>query len=187
MKIMSRLTIGIRLIGDLLIGLWSRSKLLLRFLVWQWKAKHNSSLIKSFYVSLHAQVGERVLIEKGVFFDENSSIGDCSYINQNSSVENAVIGKFCSIARGVMFGPAEHDYSNISTHPFWYQSFYGFDLRNVVSKSLEYKRTIISDDVWIGCNVVVKRGVTVHTGAVIGAGSVVTRDVGAYEIWGGIR
>lgn len=183
---MNHLTIGIRLIGDLLIGLWLRCKLLLRFLVWQWKAKKNSSLIKSFYVSLHAKVGQRVLIEKGVFFDGNSSIDDYSYVNENSSIENTAIGKFCSIAKGVMIGPAEHDYSNVSTHPFWHQSFYGFDIKNEVNNNLEYKKTIISDDVWIGCNVIVKCGVTVSTGAVIGAGSVVTRDVGAYEIWGGI-
>ncbi len=44
----------------------------------------------------------------------------------------------------------------------------------------------IGDDVWLGCNVVVLPGVTIGNGAVIGAGSVVTRDVPAGEVWAGV-
>ena len=43
----------------------------------------------------------------------------------------------------------------------------------------------IKDDVWLGAGVVLLPGVTVSTGAVIGANSVVTKSVGAYEIWAG--
>jgi acetyltransferase-like isoleucine patch superfamily enzyme len=42
---------------------------------------------------------------------------------------------------------------------------------------LREKPVIIEDDVWIGCNVVVLKGVRIGHGAVIGAGSVVTDDV----------
>lgn len=182
----SHLVTGVKLLGDLLVYLRSQVKALLRFVVWQWRAKRTSSVIRSFYVSLRAQVGARVIIEKSVFLDNTSSVGDYTYINPYSSVENATIGKFCSIARGVMIGPADHDYSNVSTHPFWYQPFYGFDVRAASGQDHESKRTVISDDVWIGCNAVIRRGVSIQTGAVIGAGSLVTKDVGAYEIWGGI-
>ena len=44
---------------------------------------------------------------------------------------------------------------------------------------------VIGEDVWIGTHVVVLAGVTIHGGAIIGAGSVVTRDVPAHEIWVG--
>lgn len=44
----------------------------------------------------------------------------------------------------------------------------------------------IQDDVWLGANVVITPGVTVRTGAVVGAGSVVTHDVPEYEIWAGV-
>lgn len=47
------------------------------------------------------------------------------------------------------------------------------------------KKTIIENDVWLGARTMVLAGVTIHTGAVIGAGSVVTKDVGPYEIWAG--
>jgi len=44
---------------------------------------------------------------------------------------------------------------------------------------------LIDDDVWIGANCCVTAGVTIHTGAVVAANSVVTRDVGPNEIVGG--
>ena len=157
-----------------------------RFLVWQWRAKKSGSAIRSFGVALGAQLGQRVILERDIFFDAASSLGDYSYINQYSSVENAAIGKFCSIARGVMIGPADHDYSKLSTHPFWHQPFYGFAVGASHGDGAAAPRTCIGDDVWIGCNAVIRRGVTVQRGAVIGAGSVVTRDIGPYEIWAGV-
>ncbi len=45
---------------------------------------------------------------------------------------------------------------------------------------------VIEDDAWLGIHVVVLPGVTIGRGAVIGAGSVVTCDIPAWEIWGGI-
>lgn len=44
----------------------------------------------------------------------------------------------------------------------------------------------IGHDVWIGHRAVILPGVTVGHGAVIGAGAVVTKDIGAYEIIGGV-
>ena len=48
-----------------------------------------------------------------------------------------------------------------------------------------YKNTYIGNDVWIGDHVLIKAGVNISDGAVIGMGSVVTKDVGPYEIWAG--
>ncbi len=44
----------------------------------------------------------------------------------------------------------------------------------------------IGSDVWIGARCVILPGVTIGSGAVIAAGSVVTKDVGPFEVWGGV-
>jgi acetyltransferase-like isoleucine patch superfamily enzyme len=54
-----------------------------------------------------------------------------------------------------------------------------------VEIDLREEPVTIEDDVWIGCNVVVLKGVTIGRGAVIGAGSVVTQDVPPYSLAAG--
>lgn len=46
-------------------------------------------------------------------------------------------------------------------------------------------KTIIGNDVWLGANSLVLKGVKIGDGAVIGAGAVVTKDVPPYAIVGG--
>lgn len=48
------------------------------------------------------------------------------------------------------------------------------------------KDVIIEDVVWIGTNVTILKGVHIHTGAVIAAGSIVTNDVESYSIYAGV-
>jgi hypothetical protein len=47
-------------------------------------------------------------------------------------------------------------------------------------------RTIIGADVWIGARAIIRAGVHIGRGAIVGAGAVITRDVPAYEIHGGV-
>ena len=147
--------------------------------------------VKSLFVSVRAKLGKRVLIENGVSVDSNSSIGNYSYVNQNVRIENAKIGTFSSIAAGVIIGPREHETHMISTHPFWREPFYGFvDNDNIFKYNKNFvdkqNATIIGDDVWIGTNVIVLAGTTIGNGSIIGAASVVTKDVPEYEIWAGV-
>jgi acetyltransferase-like isoleucine patch superfamily enzyme len=44
----------------------------------------------------------------------------------------------------------------------------------------------IGENVWIGCHVVLLPGVSIGDGAVIAAGAVVNKNVGPYEVWGGV-
>lgn len=48
------------------------------------------------------------------------------------------------------------------------------------------KEIIIGRDVWLGCDVVVLKGVCIGDGAVVGAGSVITKSVPPGEIWAGV-
>jgi acetyltransferase-like isoleucine patch superfamily enzyme len=44
----------------------------------------------------------------------------------------------------------------------------------------------IGSDVWLGCNVVVLKGVTIGDGAIVAAGAVITKSIGENEIWAGV-
>ena len=43
----------------------------------------------------------------------------------------------------------------------------------------------IEDDVFIGVNVVICNSVTIGKGAIVGAGSIVTKDISPYQVWAG--
>lgn len=56
----------------------------------------------------------------------------------------------------------------------------------IMLQGVSFKPVIIEDDVWIGVNVTILKGVRIGTGAIIAAGAVVTKDVPQYSIYGGI-
>jgi virginiamycin A acetyltransferase len=138
--------------------------------------KENHTLIRSDRASLKARYGTNVRIDPGTIVTEDVSIGDESYVNRNSSLENCEIGKYCSISEGVFISTWEHNYKAVSTHPF---------AESANWKNRKRKRVIIGNDVWIGLRAIIMEGVHIGDGAVIGAGAVVTKDVAPYEIVGG--
>lgn len=117
------------------------------------------------------------------FYD--SSIGRHSYIGYNSEIHSCDIGAFCSIANGLIVGGAKHPLDWVSTSPVFYEvgGGTGSHLGNQEIEPL--KRTSIGDDVWIGSRVIIMQGLKIGTGAVIGAGSVVTKDVPPFAIVAG--
>jgi len=98
-----------------------------------------------------------------------------SYGNQK---EKLSIGSYCSIAGNVVFLlGGEHPYKGLSTYPF----------RKYVCGSSENTYTkgpiVLKDDVWIGENCLILSGVEIGQGAIIAAGSTVTKDVPPYAIF----
>lgn len=91
-------------------------------------------------------------------------IGNYCYIGKGiyNSVE---MGNYCSIAPNVVIGGMEHSYWAVSTST------------HLSEQCISGRKTIIGHDVWIGANCVVRQGVKIGNGAVIGAGSIVTKDV----------
>ncbi len=116
-----------------------------------------------------------------------SHIGNHTYIQQNSIICDAEVGKFCSIAMGVSVGMPKHSIATVSSHPAFYLRHTPlaktYSDRDIFTTS--YK-TIIGHDVWIGQNAIIMSGIRVGSGAVIGAGAVVTRDVPEYAVVGGV-
>lgn len=92
------------------------------------------------------------------------------------------IGKKCSIARNCTFTLSNHFVDTFSTSP---SGKHLFPHRQGNPSSFSKGDIIIKNDVWIGTNCTILDGITIGNGAVIAAGSVVTKDVPAYAIVGG--
>lgn len=117
----------------------------------------------------------------------NSTIGNYSYVGKRSSVVCADVGNFCSIADGVSVGLGIHTLDKLSTSPIFTEECNATTYSWYHGKSIyPYKRVKVGNDVWIGTKVIVMGGVTVGDGAVIGAGSIVTKDVPPYAIVAGV-
>lgn len=115
----------------------------------------------------------------------HSQIGDYTYTGRNFTCWHANIGKFCSISWNVSIGGANHDYNRIAQHAFLYAKQFGLLDGEPLYDRFTSKCTI-GNDVWIGCNAVICRDVTIGDGAVIAAGAIVTKDVEPYTIVAGV-
>lgn len=83
-----------------------------------------------------------------------------------TALESVRIGERCSLANNVVIVDHDHAFGGVSA----------FDSAEVV----------LGDDVWVGANAVILKGVRVADHCVIAAGAVVTKDVQpAYSAWGG--
>lgn len=92
------------------------------------------------------------------------------------------IGNYVSIAQQVTFMiDADHYTDHISTYPFKAKLMPEHE-KEAISKG----DIIIEDDVWIGYGVTVMSGVRIGQGAIVAAGSVVTKDIPPYAIVGGV-
>lgn len=133
-------------------------------------------------------------------------IGAFTYLGGGSTiVRNVVsIGRFCSIAPNLQVAHVEHPTDFLSAHPIlqgrWGESFACVDeFRRDNFEALNESRNIylrrysdsatpatIGNDVWIGEGVFIRRGVNIGDGAIVGARSVVVKDVEPYQIVAGI-
>jgi acetyltransferase-like isoleucine patch superfamily enzyme len=117
----------------------------------------------------------------------NCSLGDFTYVSNDSCINNGDIGKFCSIGPGVRTGMGIHPTVMVSTHPIFYSTLGQSGVTAVKQNYFsETKRTCIGSDVWIGANVVIHDGVVVGDGAIIASGSVVNKDIKPYSVVGGV-
>lgn len=125
-----------------------------------------------FYLLEGVKIGRNVHIHMGTqFFDpSNIEIGEGSIIGQNAFLDgrdNLKIGKHVDIASDVLIYNSEHDINSDDFRP--------------VHAPVE-----IGDYVFIGPRVIILPGVKIGKGAIIAAGAVVTKDVGDFEIAGGV-
>ena len=101
--------------------------------------------------------------------------------------DRLIIGKFCAIARGVEFimNGANHRMNSVTTYPFNIMGG-GWETFAPKLKDLPFKGdTVVGNDVWIGQHVTILPDVHIDDGAIIGANSVVAKDIPPYCIAAG--
>ena len=138
------------------------------------------NFLKSFlsFVRKKHHIGCGTHIDKTSLVDDKTSIGMHTYIGNYCKVTKAIIGNYCSIGDNVTIGPGEHNIYDISTSHLFFE---GRDWYEELTRA----ECIIENDVWIGVNAVIRRGVTVSHGAVIGANSYVNKDIPAFSVVAG--
>lgn len=157
--------------------------------------KRHNTILNSINIGKNVHIGNNCIISKRVILGDNVSIDNFTYLNSSKywiTIEsNVKIGKFCSVAPGVFIGAGNHDYNFVTTHPILFDSYYD-DVTNLNSEKRKANglkdkdcATVIGNDVWIGQNAILKRGIRVGNGAVIAGGSVVVKDVPPFAIVGG--
>lgn len=97
--------------------------------------------------------------------------------------EGLQIGNYCSIGPDVeFFLGGEHHPKYMSNYPF---ALYVPKCAQYAKEDRATKgKIVVEDDVWIGAHVIILSGVHIGQGAIIGAGSVVAKDVPPYAIFG---
>ena len=99
----------------------------------------------------------------------------------NSFPQGTVVGRYCSISKGVKALNADHPVSAVCLTPYFYNKSLGFDVEDVPRSKLT-----IGNDVWIGYNtIILSKCTSIGNGAIIGAGSIVTKNVPPYAIVAG--
>lgn len=106
---------------------------------------------------------------RAILIGHRNFIGTGVEFNVRDRVE---IQNDCLIASGCKFVDHDHGYANTQI-PMRVQPDHSSPI-------------VIGDDVWLGYQVVVLKGVTIGAGAIVAAGAVVTHSIPPFEIWGGI-
>lgn len=149
----------------------------------------NSRISNFSFISANVEVDKTAYIYRGVKA-KNAVIGAHSYIAANTDIENAEIGKFCSVADHCRIGMSGHSLQYISTSPIFTQTRNALQERWIEEDIFEHKsekeRVVLGHDVWVGSHVLINGGVHVGNGACIAAGAVVVKDVPPYAIVGGV-
>lgn len=126
-------------------------------------------------------------------------IGAYSFMRSGIVKHVKKIGRYCSIGPNVTIGEGEHPTTWLTSSPVAYYDLFKWDPKEQGllkkravkqtpenDKSVTHGLTTIGNDVWIGANAVIRRGVTIGDGAIVASGAVVSKDVEPYTIVGGI-
>jgi hypothetical protein len=140
-----------------------------------------SASLKDATLGAYTEVGARTkLLEV--------ELGDYSYVVNDSDIAYTTIGKFTSIAAMTRINPGNHPMWRASQAHFTYRASAYFEEEADEEAFFDWRRSqrvLLGNDIWIGHGAVILPGQRIGDGAVVGAGSIVTKDVAAYTIVAG--
>ncbi len=137
---------------------------------WRYNNKHNYTIIRNI-------LGGSPIITIG-----EGTYGELNTLSYKNKEEGLEIGNFVSIASNVWFIlGGNHQMNTYSNYPIVSMFIELCPEKDALTKG----KIIIEDEVWIGANVTILSGITIGKGAIVAAGSVVTKDVPPYSIVGG--
>ncbi len=134
----------------------------------------------------HLDIGAQVWLARDVEIDvlTRIAIGAGSTLQRNGTVIGDVsIGRGCVIAPNFFASSGRHYFDRWPELPIRVQD--GRVALNANMSLTHSQRIVVEDDCWIGANAVVMPGVRIGRGAIVGANSVVTHDVGPYSVAAG--
>lgn len=151
--------------------------------------------VKGFHSHWNTTVSpDSTISEYAHIFD--GSVVNSSHVGRFSKVISAnlsyaEVGAFVSLApRCKVGGGGDHPLDQVSHHSLFYRPERRQHPQVVFSKYDKFtddlRKTVIGNDVWVGSDAVIKHGVHIGDGAVVGAGAVVVKDVPPYAIVGGV-
>lgn len=117
---------------------------------------------------------------------KNVQMGEYSRIGYNCNVTNTTIGRFTAIGRNCNIGLGQHPTDLLSSNSIFYKKGQFQDNWAIFNYNNKSEKINIGSDVWIGINVIIMDGVTIGNGAIIAAGSIVTKDVPHFAIVAGV-
>jgi len=151
------------------------------------------------------RLGKNVYLDQGVYLHacpQGIEIGGNSLVMHGSVLhvynfrdlphafirigDNSLIGEL-NVLRGqggITIGDRVYTASNVQILAV--NHVYGDPTRPIIEQGITAEGITIEDDVWIGAGAIIADGVTVGQGAVVAAGAVVTRDVAAHTVVGGV-
>ncbi|WGE89176.1 CatB-related O-acetyltransferase [Actinobacillus arthritidis] len=144
-------------------------------------------IAKDVFIGRNSLIEVPVSIGKLAEIHNNCRINKYAFINNNSVIYSDVkIGRYTSIARNCEIGVVAHPDNFLSTHSFQYShALMTNHPETSFSRKVKFNfdgETVIGNDVWIGAKSIIKSGITVGDGAIIGAMSFVNQNVPPYAI-----
>lgn len=134
----------------------------------------DDTVVRDSILAESVEIGRRNIVRQ-------STIGRSTYTGSDCNISHASVGSYCAISWNVSIGGADHNYFKLALTPKFRITHNFGDARVPYPESWGMECRV-GNDVWLASGVCVLRGVSIGDGCVIGANSVVTKDIPPYSV-----